>query len=433
VGQVLVDFFPDRIIKASSKENTAVGSGDEGFVFLITPEADHLGKDTVVGPGFSLSDGGEAISDLMLGSTSSAAKTAFEKNVLLKMRNGVNGTETYRKSDGTEHHVAYAPVKVKTMKSTNAADFGNGVDEYDTLIYSLGISISDADLLLPFTKIEDAINKQIASSVAVMVILIIVASVLVAVVAASVAVSITNPIITLLNIVQHINAKQVSDDMPHIDGGSAEVAHVYHSFEKLYTVVRFSNAALFAGDLTKAYTMLKDAERLFSELGNLRATSIAKNNLANTCLSMYKDGGDFTVKRPTLVREGTDCFNAAIASAEADLKQVNLTVAEKIEYEQQLANRLFNRGVFLCTTAEECLQLIRKNEAKRAGVADLLASKECDQRAIALGASETDTFATRVTGLFRLVVNIDGVKEALVLADPTFLSSNVWLYVDGFE
>jgi HAMP domain-containing protein len=457
VGQVLLDFSPDRIITATSKKNTAVGSGDEGFVFLITPEADHLGNDAVVGPSFSLSGDGAAIADLMLGTSASVAKTAFEATVLANMRNGMNGTEAYSKSDGTEHTVAYMPVKVKTMKSKNPASFGNGVDEYDTLIYSLGISISDADLLLPFTKIEGEINKQIASSVAGMVVLIIVASILVAIVAASVAVSITNPIISLLNIVRHINAKQVSDDMPHIDGGSAEVAHVYSSFEKLYTVVRFSNAALFSGDLDKAYIMLKDAERLFNELDNKRASSIAKNNLANTCLSIYKDakftvGANKFVSNPkfpgltskevvkNVIIEGVACFNAAIVSAESDLSQRNLAVADQIAYEQQLANRLFNRGIFLCTTANE--QGVRKctvEKAIRDGVADLLKCKACDDRALRLSrstksnaiSSETTIFSTRITGLCRTIANIDGVKEALLVADPNFFSfeseSNVWI------
>lgn len=76
-------------------------------------------------------------------------------------------------------------------------------------------------------------------------------------IATSVAVSVVNPIITLLNIVQHINNKDIQGDMPHMEGGSAEVSAVYDCFENLYKVVRFSNAAFFSGDLVKAITVLQ--------------------------------------------------------------------------------------------------------------------------------------------------------------------------------
>jgi hypothetical protein len=94
--------------------------------------------------------------------------------------------------------------------------------------------------------------------------------------------------------------------------------------------------------------MLKDAERLFTELGNKRAMSIAKNNLANTCLSIINVPNQSEAKKRLMRTEGKACFDSAIASAEADLNSA--PAMEREGFERQLANRLFNRGIFLCTT-----------------------------------------------------------------------------------
>jgi hypothetical protein len=57
--------------------------------------------------------------------------------------------------------------------------------------------------------------------------------------------------------------------------GSWEVLNVTCTMEKLYKVIRSANAAFFAGDVEKAYAVLKDALRLFKRLGNQKAIGVA--------------------------------------------------------------------------------------------------------------------------------------------------------------
>ena len=215
--------------------------------------------------------------------------------------------------------------------------------------------------MLPFTEIKAEISANINAAVALNFIMIIACSLFVVLLASAVAVSIVNPVITLLNIVQHINAKDIKDDMPHMDGGSKEVTSVYGSFEKLYKVVRFSNAAFFSGDLFKAFCVLEEANKLFVELNNPKAMAVASNNLANTYSMIYKkmnEAGQFRDKwsdevksfhgagitAPEAKKRGLQAFDCAIGSAEQDLAKAQ--EGERAGYETQIANRLFNKGLF---------------------------------------------------------------------------------------
>lgn len=148
-------------------------------------------------------------------------------------------------------------------------------------------------------------------------------------------------------------------------GGSQEVSDVYASFEMLYKVVRFTNAAMFSGDLVKAYTVLSEAKSLFVQLGNQKAIAVANNNLGSMFLGIYQklEAGDLAVTAAVVsgqlldvgsgevvdqrvaVREGSACLNAALARAHADLE--TMQPSEAPQYYTQLANRLFNRYLFL--------------------------------------------------------------------------------------
>ena len=222
VGQVLLDFIPQPIIDASMTENTAVGSGKEGFTFIITKKEDHLGNNVIAAPGFDLSMAGTHIMPLIVGKRSMA--DPFVADVLEKMEAGEMNTATYDHIDYGESFVAFAPVKASTLTAVDHRDFSAGVSTTEQIVYSFGVSISQADLVLPFTMIEDKIESNIAGSIVILVILIIVCCLLVGLLASAVAMSITNPVITLLNIVQHINNKDLKDDLPHMSGGSKEVS-----------------------------------------------------------------------------------------------------------------------------------------------------------------------------------------------------------------
>jgi hypothetical protein len=68
---------------------------------------------------------------------------------------------SYETSDGRKHFVAYAPVKATTLVPVQPSDFASGVDSVVQHIYSVGVSISEVDLELPFTKIKDSIEGQV--------------------------------------------------------------------------------------------------------------------------------------------------------------------------------------------------------------------------------------------------------------------------------
>ena len=66
--------------------------------------------------------------------------------------------------------------------------------------------------------------------------------------------------------------------------GSRETIAVAETVQTLYKIVRCGNYAFFAGDLDKAYAVLRDALRLFERLDNKKAVGIVSNNLGNLLL-----------------------------------------------------------------------------------------------------------------------------------------------------
>jgi hypothetical protein len=78
--------------------------------------------------------------------------------------------------------------------------------------------------------------------------------------------------------------------------GSLEVLNVTITTERLYRVIRSANAAFFAGDVEKAYEVLKDALKLFKRLGNQKAIGVAvsgaicmenvESNQLNSCITI---------------------------------------------------------------------------------------------------------------------------------------------------
>ena len=104
--------------------------------------------------------------------------------------------------------------------------------------------------------------------------------------------TLSDPVIELLGLVDKVNNKQLEGDLPEMDGGSKEVDAIYSVFRELYTVIRFSNDAFFAGDPVLAHKVMSDALVLFERLGNDRAVGVANNNLANIAFSRYRAAPD---------------------------------------------------------------------------------------------------------------------------------------------
>ena len=129
---------------------------------MITAQPDILGTDTIVGPGYVLGGAGKSILDVALDKKASQAeKTEFENGVLFDMRAGKNGTATFDLGgEQGRGYVAFAPVNARALKGTNPSIFKEGVDVWETLVYSLAIVIPEADLTLPFTSIKSEIEDR---------------------------------------------------------------------------------------------------------------------------------------------------------------------------------------------------------------------------------------------------------------------------------
>lgn len=232
VGQALLDFLPGDIMKSLESGNTIIGQGKGGFPIVITPETDVTGGDTVVGPGYQITDSA-SITDVVLphNDVGSPHRYAFESEVVQQMKDGGNGTAHFmRKSkDGKDEivFIAYAKISVTTLLPIDPSDFSRGSLASDSLIYSLGIAVLESDLSLPFAKIEDNVSRKIDVAMIVLIALICVSAVLVGFVTYVMAASIARPMVVLTDVVQRINDKTLKGDMPEVNRGSLEVSDVH--------------------------------------------------------------------------------------------------------------------------------------------------------------------------------------------------------------
>lgn len=156
--------------------------------------------------------------------------------------------------------------------------------------------------------------------------------------------------ITLLRAVQNINAGKIEGDFPPLQGGSREVHRVYNSFAKLYKVVRISNTAFFSGNLKWAYHFVNDALLLFRKVDDQKAVGIACNNLGNTLFAIHYDSKEDISIHGCDEAGITDIalrhYDEAVEIAQHAFDEA--TPSElKADFAQQLADRLFNRGLFL--------------------------------------------------------------------------------------
>ena len=184
--------------------------------------------------------------------------------------------------------------------------------------------------------------------------------------------------IILLRVVININSGRIEDDIPPMEGGSAEVNQVYNSFAKLFKIVRVSNSAFFSGNLSWAHHFVNNALHLFRKVDDKKAIGIACNNLGNTMLAIYceksTNGTCCNMDGLCLAKRGKELLDEAI---EIGIKEFEDQRSEdlKADFAQQLANRHFNRGMFLLLTQNDpCAPA----NAKDAGYQDLLRARQLD-------------------------------------------------------
>lgn len=189
----------------------------------------------------------------------------------------------------------------------------------------------------------------------------------------------TKPMMILLRIVQTVNARSIEDDIPPLEGGSREVTQVYNSFAKLYKIVRVSNSSFFSGELKWAYHIGNDAKKLFQRVNDEKAVAIACNNIGNTLLAMSLDdrntGSCNMVDGMCCIKAALQNFNEAVEVGSREFDSSNSDDV-KASYAQQLADRLFNRGMLYLHSADDsCMP----DNAKELGYADLIRCRELDR------------------------------------------------------
>ena len=193
--------------------------------------------------------------------------------------------------------------------------------EEEYTAYSVGIMKPRDKITEPFDRIEGTVQDALTGvawgiffPLVILVVLIVIG------IAHKITGTLSGPVIELLGLVDKVNNKQLEGDLPEMDGGSKEVDAIYQVFRELYTVIRFSNDAFFAGDPGLAHKVMSDALVLFERLGNDRAVGVANNNLANIAFSRYRaapDGDD----APALLHETFTRYTAAVGQANAALKR----------------------------------------------------------------------------------------------------------------
>jgi hypothetical protein len=161
-------------------------------------------------------------------------------------------------------------------------------------------------------------------------------------------------------------------------GGSAEVNQVYNSFAKLFKIVRVSNSAFFSGNLKWAFHFVNNALQLFRKVGDRKATGIACNNLGNTMLAIYCERATpndcCKMDDVCLASRGKELLDEAIQIGRQEFDMAK-TDDEKADFAQQLANRHFNRGMFLLLTKGDPCAV---SHAQELGYKDLLEAQQLD-------------------------------------------------------
>ena len=157
-----------------------------------------------------------------------------------------------------------------------------------------------------------------------------------------------------------------------------------------------------------------DALRLFRRLHNKKAVSIASNNLGNTLLSIYREIKILEVDKlyhltiSDVISQGIAHFNTAISLGEEaydEYYEKQGWSPSCLNFMQHLANRYFNRGMFLLIIKDDHND---PSEIERLGMRDLKIADDMDQEVVAYGEDIGWGSAERIASRFN--VNITRIK-----------------------
>jgi len=431
-GQVLYDFKTTPIYTALEAKMK-----DGGFPFVITTFGSPL--DTVIGPGFNYTtESAVPIAQKILPNDYDCTEAECKNNLMKfqeivdMMKAGKNSDKEEnknvqferRKEDGSTetYFMAYAPVNVKDFQILDSSDFTRGVMSSDFLVYSVGLARSKSTMLAPFKKLEKKIKKDITIAIILVSVVVAIATLTALYLSRKVASSVTKPMLYLLELITSINQNGLGKEVSKTKKirASYEIVGFCDTIEILYKFVRSANSAFRAGELEVAYKVLVDALRLFKRLGNKKAIGVTSNNLGNTLLGMYRElqirkGEKLCgLRKKDMVRMGIGHFHTAIQMGERAYDEFHLQqgwTPACLDFTQHLANRYFNRGLFLLMTKEDHN---KPEELEALGNRDLKITRDMDQEVVAYGEDIGWGAADRIASSFNVsLVRLRGYNQLI--------------------
>ncbi|OEU06276.1 hypothetical protein FRACYDRAFT_266147 [Fragilariopsis cylindrus CCMP1102] len=408
IGQTMVDFNSEYINKVLIDETTILG---DGFPVLITPNiesGDNLEfGDVVIGPGEDRGVASQSITSVVMTHDLNCASEqedeckarliAFEV-IVASMKEGnsshATGFNRTTKNGETETlSISFAPTHTIGVQSINSSDYARGVRKNELLVYSLGFVTKEKSLLEDFSGVMEEMKQYVRITIGVLAAVIFFGAITSVFISRRLAKSFAATMNYLLRLLRHINTQGEKKTPPPTQNirASHETVVLSKTLQTLYRIVKYANIAFFAGDLDHAYTILVDALSLFRRLDNKKAIGIASNNLGNTLLSVYREMK--MIKKDEIdgltindaITQGISHFHTAIKLGEKaydEFYEIQGWSPVCLNFMQHLANRYFNRGMFL---------LIVKNdhndpkEIEKLGMRDLKIADDMDQEIVAFG------------------------------------------------
>ncbi|CAB9519606.1 expressed unknown protein [Seminavis robusta] len=365
IGQSLVDFLHFEVLNFLAQHE------EDSFHFVITPTEDAFGSDTVFAHGLGSLNARATIGDMVLpyDDVNSTNRMRFDEIVDdMKQDNSCfqNFTRTTIETaeDGTvvagEEMIwlAYNPVHVRALDAVQCDDYGRGLHVSQSMVYGIGLGRTKESLERPFIAFKEDAHEPLTRNVCVYLAMTILISLLATSVACRISVAVSRPIVNLLSVVRQINAGKIDEDIAPLFGGSREVNQVYTSFAKLYKIVRVSNGAFFSKNLHWACHFVRDALKLFTKIDDRKAIAIASGNLGSTLLAINcsrpREGrcSCLVVDSVCCVKEAFLHFERSVGSGTEDF-QTAPDMFMKVEFAEQLADRLFNRGMYFLLSKED--------------------------------------------------------------------------------
>ena len=218
LGVSILRYTEEPIIQILSDRLTPLGFGS---FHLMTVAGEHARPDgsLVIGPGFSFGDTPLPISAVMLphdncnstiNSTESCANIEEFDDIVADMHNGGTSLKTFLRTSNVTGRLesislTYAPVRVRSYRPIDPADFSRGIKEYTSDIFSVALGQTEEGLAQTFASSEEALTNTLRRFVLILIAIALSALVFLIPVSAWISFSTIVPVTQLCKLVTDIN------------------------------------------------------------------------------------------------------------------------------------------------------------------------------------------------------------------------------------